>query len=245
VCVDTDECSDNDNCASAGDTLSTCRDIAAPGTGFVRFLRNVAGRISTCCLLIGVRLLRWIYRARLCLLCQRLRGPGGIYWICGREWTHNFWRIPCRFVRDRFHRLACIDFMPIQSFVDHHGRMHHCELRHSVTNKLRRRFRFLLHISIYSGHLFLILGASTYGSSRSVSCATGYSGTASSISCQESGAWSSSSGCTIVSCGTPPETTGYVIASGGSNYGSTRTVTCTAGSHRLHLGKILNVKIGS
>jgi len=64
---------------------------------------------------------------------------------------------------------------------------------------------------------------------RSGSCATGYSGSASTITCEASGSWTSSTGCTIVSCGTPSGSTGYVISSGNSNYGDTRTVNCADG----------------
>jgi hypothetical protein len=62
-------------------------------------------------------------------------------------------------------------------------------------------------------------GGTTYGSTRSVSCAAGYAGTAASITCQASGTWTTSSGCTITSCPTSPTQTGYVIASGASTYG--------------------------
>jgi hypothetical protein len=72
-------------------------------------------------------------------------------------------------------------------------------------------------------------GGSNYGDVRTVICATGYSGTASSITCQSSGSWSTSSGCTIVSCGSPTAPTGYTYASGGTTYGSTRSVTCATG----------------
>jgi hypothetical protein len=43
-------------------------------------------------------------------------------------------------------------------------------------------------------------GGTTYGSTRSVACATGYSGTAATITCSSSGTWNSCSGCTIVNC---------------------------------------------
>jgi len=72
-------------------------------------------------------------------------------------------------------------------------------------------------------------GASTYGSTRTVTCATGYTGTASAITCLSDATWRSSSGCTIVSCTTTPTQTGYTISAGTSTYGSTRTTTCASG----------------
>jgi len=72
-------------------------------------------------------------------------------------------------------------------------------------------------------------GASTYTSTRTVSCATGYSGTASAIACQASAAWTTSSGCTVVSCTSSPTQTGYTINSGSSTYTSTRTTSCASG----------------
>jgi len=69
-----------------------------------------------------------------------------------------------------------------------------------------------------------------YQNTYSMACSTGYTGTASSITCLVSGAWSSPTGCTIVSCGTPSMQQGYVIASGtGTTYGSSYTLTCGSG----------------
>jgi hypothetical protein len=78
-----------------------------------------------------------------------------------------------------------------------------------------------------TGYIFTA-GLSTYLSSRTASCATGYTGTASSISCLESASWSSSSGCNA-DCPASPTQTGYTIATGSSTHGSTRTVTCATG----------------
>ncbi len=72
-------------------------------------------------------------------------------------------------------------------------------------------------------------GASTYGSIRSVSCATGYSGTASSITCQSSGVWTASAGCSIVDCGIPVASAGYAIGSGSTTYGATYSMSCSSG----------------
>jgi len=72
-------------------------------------------------------------------------------------------------------------------------------------------------------------GASTYGATRSTSCATGYTGTGSAISCQSNASWSSASGCTIVSCPSSPTQTGFTIAAGASTYGSSRTTSCASG----------------
>jgi len=72
-------------------------------------------------------------------------------------------------------------------------------------------------------------GSSTYGATRTVSCATGYSGTASAISCQASGGWTSSTGCALASCGTPTTPTGYALGSGGTTYGSSYSMTCATG----------------
>lgn len=72
-------------------------------------------------------------------------------------------------------------------------------------------------------------GAQTIGASRTVSCATGYTGTPAAIACQSGGTWSATSGCTIVDCGSPIGSSAYVIASGSTTYGSTRTVSCSSG----------------
>ena len=53
-----------------------------------------------------------------------------------------------------------------------------------------------------------------------------YSGTASSITCQSSAAWTTSSGCTIVSCSSSPTQAGYTIATGASTYGSVCACMC-------------------
>jgi len=71
-------------------------------------------------------------------------------------------------------------------------------------------------------------GGSTYLSTRTCTCATGYTGTAAVLTCQASGAWTAPSGCTIVSCSSSPTQTGYTIAGGASTYGSTRTTTCAS-----------------
>jgi hypothetical protein len=72
-------------------------------------------------------------------------------------------------------------------------------------------------------------GASTFGATRTVTCATGYSGTASVISCSSSASWTASSGCTIVSCSSSPSQNGFTFSSGASTYGSSRTSTCANG----------------
>jgi len=72
-------------------------------------------------------------------------------------------------------------------------------------------------------------GSTTYGSTYSMTCATGYTGTAASLTCQSSATWTAQSGCTIRNCGTPTAATGYVLASGGTTYGSTRVVSCATG----------------
>jgi hypothetical protein len=69
-------------------------------------------------------------------------------------------------------------------------------------------------------------GLSTVGSTRTVTCATGYTGTATSISCQSSLAWSSLSGCSLVSCGSPVASSGYTLGSGSTRYNSVYTMTC-------------------
>lgn len=63
-----------------------------------------------------------------------------------------------------------------------------------------------------------------------MTCATGYTGTASSISCLSSGAWTTSTGCTAVNCSTPTASTGYVLGSGATTYGSVYTMTCNTAS---------------
>jgi len=72
-------------------------------------------------------------------------------------------------------------------------------------------------------------GTSTYGSSRTATCASGYTGTASSISCQSSLSWTTSTGCTIRNCGTPVASTGYALGSGSTTYGSTYSMSCATG----------------
>ncbi len=75
-------------------------------------------------------------------------------------------------------------------------------------------------------------GDSTEGSSRTVSCASGYAGNPGPITCQSDGLWTLTSGCSPTSsgsCPTSPVQDGYVIASGSSSAGSTRTVSCAAG----------------
>jgi len=73
-------------------------------------------------------------------------------------------------------------------------------------------------------------GSSSQSSTRSVSCASGYTGSATYITCLY-GTWSSSTGCTTgsSSCSTSPSQTGYVINAGGSSQSSTRSVSCASG----------------
>ena len=75
--------------------------------------------------------------------------------------------------------------------------------------------------------LHCLCGASNQGATRTTSCASGYSGTGTSITCQSNSAWSSASGCTL-NCNAPSQT-GYTFASGGLNQGATRTATCASG----------------
>ncbi len=69
----------------------------------------------------------------------------------------------------------------------------------------------------------------TYLSSYTMSCASGFSGTATSITCQSDGLWSSSSGCTIRDCGTVTPETGYANGSGLTTFGSSFTMSCASG----------------
>jgi len=62
-----------------------------------------------------------------------------------------------------------------------------------------------------------------------MTCATGYLGTAASLTCQSSGSWTAQSGCTIRNCGTPVASTGYTLGSGSTTYGSTYSMTCASG----------------
>jgi len=73
------------------------------------------------------------------------------------------------------------------------------------------------------------LGGTTYQATRGVACSVGYSGTATSIECQASGSWTTSTGCTILDCGTPTASTGYVVGSGSTTYGSAYTLSCDTG----------------
>ena len=72
-------------------------------------------------------------------------------------------------------------------------------------------------------------GTSVFESTRTVSCATGYTGTATDIACQADGTWTTSAGCTIVSCGTPVAGAGYTLGSGSTTYGSSYSMTCATG----------------
>jgi hypothetical protein len=67
-----------------------------------------------------------------------------------------------------------------------------------------------------------------YGATRTASCAYGYEGSSSTVTCQSNGQWSSpSSSCTMLGCGEPSQT-GYNFASGGFTYRSTRAVSSCA-----------------
>jgi len=84
-------------------------------------------------------------------------------------------------------------------------------------------------------------GSSSAGSTRTVSCAAGFTGAATSITCQSNFQWTLSSGCSGSSSGSCPSSPvfeGYVVASGSSTAGSTRTVSCASGfsalQRRLH-----------
>jgi len=72
-------------------------------------------------------------------------------------------------------------------------------------------------------------GDSVFEAIRTVTCATGYEGTASDITCQADGTWTASSGCTIRDCGSPVAGRGYTVGSGSTTYGSTYTMTCATG----------------
>jgi len=74
-------------------------------------------------------------------------------------------------------------------------------------------------------------GTTYYGSTRTITCASGYSGTATSRTCQSSGSWTSSTGCTL-DCSSPSQS-GYTIASGSNGQGATRTTTCAIGYGKL------------
>ena len=49
-----------------------------------------------------------------------------------------------------------------------------------------------------TGYLVGLYSTTTYGSSSTMSCATGYEGTAADITCTADGTWSSQTGCSIV-----------------------------------------------
>ena len=69
---------------------------------------------------------------------------------------------------------------------------------------------------------YTIASGTTYlASRRTVTCASGYSGSPAAVTCESSGSWSAQSGCTIVSCPSTPTQTNYVIATGASTYGTT------------------------
>jgi hypothetical protein len=72
-------------------------------------------------------------------------------------------------------------------------------------------------------------GETTYGSAYTMMCATGFTGTAASLTCQASGSWTTQSGCSIVNCRIPGSTTGYILGSGSTTYGSTYSLVCDTG----------------
>jgi len=69
-------------------------------------------------------------------------------------------------------------------------------------------------------------GSTTANSVYTMTCVTGYTGSAASLTCQSNLAWTSQSGCTIVNCGTPVAPTGYSLGTGPTTYGSTFTMAC-------------------
>ena len=73
--------------------------------------------------------------------------------------------------------------------------------------------------------------ATTYGATYSMTCDTGYSGAAASLTCQSDGSWSTQSGCTLIAnyCSSSPTQANYVIATGTQSMGATRTVSCATG----------------
>ncbi len=74
-------------------------------------------------------------------------------------------------------------------------------------------------------------GSSSYSSTRSVTCATGYPGTATSLMCRADGIWSTSQGCCLTGCCcTPLASTGYVLGTGtGLTTSSTYAMKCVQG----------------
>jgi len=72
-------------------------------------------------------------------------------------------------------------------------------------------------------------GSTTFGSTYSMSCATGYTGTAAALTCQADGTWTAQSGCTIRNCGTPVASTGYALGSGSTTYNSSFSMSCASG----------------
>jgi len=73
-------------------------------------------------------------------------------------------------------------------------------------------------------------GSSSYGSSRTVSCGTGYTGSATTIFCGISGAWGTSSGCNPVDCSTPVPSEGYALGPAtATTFGSYYSMSCVSG----------------
>jgi hypothetical protein len=73
-------------------------------------------------------------------------------------------------------------------------------------------------------------GTTTCGSVRTVTCSIGYSGTPTDVTCQSNLQWTSSAGCSPVSCGEPVAPTGYSFTSGSTvTYGTLRSVSCQQG----------------
>jgi len=80
----------------------------------------------------------------------------------------------------------------------------------------------------FSGYV-IAAGSSIYASTRTSTCAIGYQGTGTNITCQFSGSWTSPAGCTLLQCGEPTTQTGYVIESGSYDYASSLAVSCVTG----------------
>jgi len=72
-------------------------------------------------------------------------------------------------------------------------------------------------------------GLSTFGSTRTANCASGYAGSARFITCQAEGSWTQNTGCALGDCGVPSSLSGYMLGSGNTYVGSTYSVACAAG----------------
>ncbi|XP_060560945.1 sushi, von Willebrand factor type A, EGF and pentraxin domain-containing protein 1-like isoform X3 [Ruditapes philippinarum] len=73
----------------------------------------------------------------------------------------------------------------------------------------------------------------TFGSSASIICDTGYNASLSTISCLDTGSWETAT-CTITDCGIPSNVTNGTLAFTTTTFGSNATLVCASGYNASH-----------